>query len=75
VAGVATQALGVAAGAFVVGTAATLALLPFVPPDIPVRIEPFRVAIVGAGLLVTALIGAGATLRRVVQVDPAEAIG
>jgi putative ABC transport system permease protein len=38
-------------------------------------LEPARVVQVGAGLVVMSVLGAAISLRRVVRVDPASAIG
>lgn len=75
VAGVAAQALAVAAGALVVGGALALAFVALLPPDLPVQLEPSRGLQLAVGTLVTALAGALLTLRRILRVDPARAIG
>ncbi len=75
VAGVAAQAVAVAAGALVVGGALAVAFVALLPPDLPVQLEPSRGLQLAAGTLATALAGALLTLRRILRVDPARAIG
>jgi putative ABC transport system permease protein len=75
VAGVAAQAVGIAIGAIVVGGLLTLALVALVPAELPVRLEPVRAGQIAAGTLITAIIGSLITLRRILRIDPAQAIG
>ncbi|HSJ46841.1 MAG TPA: ABC transporter permease [Euzebyales bacterium] len=74
-AGLAAQAVGIAAVALVIGGLLTLALTTVLPPELPVRVLPARVAILATGTVLTALIGALGTLRRLLRIDPARAIG
>lgn len=75
VAGLAMQAVAVAAGALVVGGGLAVAFVSLLPADLPVQLEASRGLQLAAGTLVTALAGALLTLRRVLRVDPARAIG
>ncbi|HET9723205.1 MAG TPA: ABC transporter permease [Actinomycetota bacterium] len=74
-AGLITQAVLVALGAFVVGGAISLALAAVVPAEVPVELEVRRAAITGVGVLVTSLIGSAVSFRRIVRIDPASAVG
>lgn len=75
VGGVVIQALLVALGAFVVGGLLTLGLERVVPADIPLILEPGRAAFTLAAVAVAAVGGALVSLRRIVRIDPASAIG
>lgn len=75
-AGVVTQALVVSAIAAVVGTAVAVVLDVVIPPgSIPYALSPARVATSIAFLLVAAVAGCAFSLRRVLRIDPASAIG
>lgn len=74
-AGLAAQALGIAVVALVIGGLLALALTIVLPPELPVRVLPGRLALLAAGTVLTALIGALGTLRRLLRIDPARAIG
>lgn len=74
-AGLAAQAVGIAAAALLIGGLLALALTTVLPPELPVRVLPARVAILATGTVLTALIGALGTLRRLLRIDPARAIG
>jgi len=75
-AGVVLQALVVTLVASAFGVAATLAFAALIPPGtIPFLIGPARLAGSVAVLLVAAVIGCAFSLRRVLRVDPAAAIG
>lgn len=74
-AGLAVQAIGISLGAVALGILVAFGFVAVLPPELPVRLEPFRLAIIAVGTLVTALIGSLFTLRRILGVDPAEAIG
>lgn len=75
VAGLIVQSVVVAAGAFVLGGLLTLGLLQVVPDGIPLQLEPSRAATTFALITVTAVLGALVSLRRIVRIDPAAAIG
>lgn len=75
IAGVVLQAVAVAVGAFVLGGAATLALLQAVPEGIPLQLEPSRALSTLASVTVAAVVGGLVSLRRIVRIDPATAIG
>lgn len=74
-AGVVVQAVVVAAGAFVLGGLLTLGLLQAVPDGIPLQLEPSRAFSTLALITVAAVAGALVSLRRIVRIDPAAAIG
>lgn len=75
-AGVLAQALAVAVGASTIGAAASIALAAVLPPDsIPFVVSAGRLLSSAAYLVLAALIGCGFSLRRVLRVDPAAAIG
>jgi putative ABC transport system permease protein len=75
VAGVLVQALVVSASAFALGLGLALALVAVLPADLPVEVLPQRVGAILVGLLVTACAGVLLVLRRILRIDPAEAIG
>jgi putative ABC transport system permease protein len=75
VVGVTTQAVGVAAVALLLGGALAVGFVALLPPELPVQLVPGRVAVVAAGTLLTALAGGLFTLRRLLRVDPARALG
>jgi putative ABC transport system permease protein len=73
--GVTAQAVGIAVGALFVGGLITWGLVAVLPPELPIRLEPVRVAQIAVGTLVTAVLGSLATLRRILRIEPAQAIG
>jgi len=73
--GLVVQAVAVTAGAVVLGGLISVALASQIPPDIPLQLEPPRALFVAVGMFVTAVIGGSISLRRVVRIDPASAIG
>lgn len=73
--GVTVQAVGVALAAIVIGSALAGGLVALLPPDLPLRLEPARLAAIAVGTVVTAVVGALFTLRRLLRIDPAESIG
>ena len=75
VAGVVVQSVVVAAGAFVLGGLLTLGLLQILPDGIPLQLEPSRAVSTFASITVAAVVGALVSLRRIVRIDPASAIG
>lgn len=74
-AGLAAQAVGIAVAALVIGGLLALALTAALPAELPVQVLPGRVVLLAAGTVVTAVVGALGTLRRLLRVDPARAIG
>lgn len=74
-AGLAVQALGIALGAVVAGGLLAVLVVALVPADLPLQIEPVRLGQIAGGTLVTALLGSLLTLRRILRIDPAQAIG
>ncbi len=74
-AGVLLQALAVALIAFAIGVAIVYVLAALLPAALPLQIEPGRLAFTLVGLVVAAVIGGFVSLRRVVKIDPASAIG
>lgn len=75
-AGVVAQATVVALTAAVVGTVFAVLLDVLLPPGaIPYQLLPSRVVISGVSLLIAAVVGSSFSLRRVLRVDPASAIG
>lgn len=73
-AGVVVQALVVAAVALAVGMGLTYLLSLAVPPGVPVQFEASRAGQVVVGVLLAAVLGSAVSLRRVIKVDPADAI-
>ena len=75
-AGVVAQATVVALTAAAVGTVFAVLLDVLLPPGaIPYQLLPSRVVISGVSLLIAAVVGSSFSLRRVLRVDPASAIG
>jgi putative ABC transport system permease protein len=74
-AGVVAQAVVVTAVAVALGTALAVLLALAVPPEVPLQLEPARAGITALGMLAAALVGSIVSLRRVVRIDPATAIG
>lgn len=75
-AGVVLQAVVVTLVASAVGVAASLALSAVIPPGgIPFLVTPSRLASSVAFLLIAAVAGCAFSLRRVLRIDPAAAIG
>lgn len=74
--GLVTQAVVVTLGAIALGVAASLALDAALPPgSIPFDITPGRLVLSGALMLAAAVAGSAFSLRRVLRIDPASAIG
>ncbi len=73
--GVAVQAVAVAVISFAFGAALTGALALGVPASVPVQFTLSRAVFTFAGITVTAVIGGLVSLRRIITVDPAAAIG
>jgi putative ABC transport system permease protein len=73
--GLVVQAVAVAAGAFVVGGLLTLGLAAAIPAEVPLELTVGRAAFVAVGLVVTAVAGGLVSLRRIIRIDPASAIG
>ncbi|MCU0310199.1 MAG: ABC transporter permease [Acidimicrobiales bacterium] len=74
-AGVVAQAVVVAAASFLLGALIILGVAAVLPTGIPLAVEPARIVQIGVGLVVMSVLGAAISLRRVVRVDPASAIG
>ena len=73
-AGVVVQALVVAGVALAVGGALTVLLSLAVPPGVPVQFESGRALQVVLGVLSASVLGSAVSLRRVIRIDPADAI-
>ena len=74
-AGVVTQAVVVAAVSFAVGAAVVYALSPVLTDALPFQLVGSRTVATFVLLLVTSVVGSVISLRRVIKVDPASAIG
>jgi putative ABC transport system permease protein len=74
-AGVVLQAVVVTAIALVLGIGLALGLSRLVPAEVPLRIEPARIGWTAVLMLVAAVAGSAMSLRRVIRIDPASAIG
>lgn len=75
VAGVAAQAVIIAVTAVVLGIALALVGLQLLPPDLPLVVSPPRLTLLAVATVVVAVLGALGTLRRILTIDPADAIG
>ncbi|MEM9562398.1 MAG: ABC transporter permease [Actinomycetota bacterium] len=73
--GLSAQAVVISLVAIAVGFALSALFVSFLPPELPLRIEPGRLTQIALGTVVTALLGSLFTARRILRIDPAEAIG
>jgi len=74
-AGVVLQAVAVTAVALILGIAVAAGLDRLIPPDVPLQIQAGRVMLTAGLMLAAAVVGSVVSLRRVVRIDPASAIG
>ena len=74
-AGVATQAILISAGAFVVGGLLTFGLAQVLPPQVPAEFEISRAVTTVVAVLVTSIVGSLISLRRITRIEPASALG
>ena len=74
-AGVVLQAVIVAVVSFAIGAAVAAVGSAFLPAGVPLQLTPNRFVFTFVGLLVAAVLGSAVSLRRVIRVDPASAIG
>lgn len=75
VVGLVVQAVVVAAGAYVIGGLLSWLLGLVIPPEVPLYYRPERAAFVLVAVLAAAVLGGLVSLRRVIRIDPASAIG
>ena len=73
--GISLQAVCVSVVALLLGFALSVAFVAVLPATLPVRLVPERLGQIAVGVLVSALLGSLFTLRRILRIDPAEAIG
>lgn len=74
--GVAAQAVVLAVLSSLLGVVATLAVAAVIPPgSIPFQVGPGRLVTSGGFMLAAAVLGSVFSLRRVLRIDPAAAIG
>lgn len=73
--GISAQAVCVSVVAIVAGFGLSIVFVNVLPADLPVRLVPTRLVQIASGVLVTSVIGSLFSLRRVLRIDPAEAIG
>ena len=74
-AGVVLQAVVVTIVAFVAGSALAMAAAAALPSGVPLQLEPSRFVFTFTALLVASVLGSAISLRKVLRVDPAAAIG
>ena len=74
-AGVVLQAVIVAGISFMFGSLLAMGAAAALPASIPLQLIPSRFIFTFAGLLVAAVLGSVISLRRVISIDPASAIG
>lgn len=72
---VVSQAVVIAVLAFVIGTVLALLASLVIPPQVPIQLTVGRAVGVVVGLVVMSAVGSALSLRRVVRIDPAAAIG
>jgi len=70
-----TQTLLVTALAYLIGAAIAFGFSLVIPPDVPITLTVSRAMFVAIGVFVAALIGGAISLRRIIKIDPASAIG
>lgn len=73
--GVVAQAVVLGALSFLFGAGAAWLLSLPIPAAVPLQLEPNRVVVTGVALVAMAVAGSVFSLRRVVKIDPASAIG
>lgn len=73
--GLSAQAVVISLVAITIGFAISALFIALLPPELPLRVEPVRLGQIAVGTVVTALIGSLFTARRILRIDPAEAIG
>jgi len=73
--GVVAQAVLVTVVALVIGEILTIGLTAIAPSSIPIELTASRSAFVAVGMLAASVAGSVVSLRRVVRIDPASAIG
>ncbi len=64
-----------AVGAFIIGAVLTFLLAQVIPPEVPVQFELGRALFTLVAVAITAIVGGLVSLRRIIRVDPASAIG
>jgi putative ABC transport system permease protein len=69
------QAAVIAVISFVVGSLLAFAASRAIPPQVPLQLTPARAIEVLFGLVIMSVLGSAASLRRVIRIDPASAIG
>ncbi len=74
-AGVVLQALIVAALAFAIGSTLAVAASAALAGKVPLQLTPERFVLTLTGVIVAAVVGSAISLRRVMRIDPASAIG
>ncbi len=74
-AGISAQAVCVSVVALVLGFGLSVIFINVLPADLPVRLVPSRLGQIALGVVLTAIIGSLFSLRRVLRIDPAAAIG
>ena len=74
-AGVVTQAVVVTVIAFAAGALLAVLASLALPPDVPLQLTPGRFVFTFVGLLAASVLGSVISLRKVLKVDPASAIG
>ncbi|MEY3361814.1 MAG: hypothetical protein RL531_1533 [Actinomycetota bacterium] len=73
--GLFVQAVVVAAVALVIGEVLTLGLGAVIPREVPLLLEPGRAVTSAVSVLLAALVGSAISVRRIIRIDPATAIG
>jgi putative ABC transport system permease protein len=73
--GICAQAVVITAVALLVGGVISVVFISLLPPDLPLRVLPTRLGQIALGTLATAVVGSLLTLRRILRIDPASAIG
>lgn len=70
-----TQTVAVTLVAYGIGGLVAVGLEAVLPAEIPLALTPSRAVFVAVGVFVAAVIGGAISLRRIIRIDPASAIG
>lgn len=73
--GLFTQAIVVAVIALVLGELIALGLGAVIPREVPLLLQPSRAVTTAISVLLAALVGSAISVRRIIRIDPATAIG
>jgi len=70
-----TQTVVITALAYLIGALIAIGMTLVIPPQVPITLTASRAVFVAIGVFVAALVGGAISLRRIIRIDPASAIG